>query len=124
MKIPTRGRGHERGSREGGCVGSRDRWNQNPHDREEGAREREKRERERREREREREKRERQRARERVGEAFGFYAFYGSRRDAMSMTTRRSGADSGADSAAASGADSAPRSSRAEEARARRNRSR
>ena len=86
---------------------------------------REKRERERREREREREKRERQRARERVGEAFGFYAFYGSRRDAMSMTTRRSGADSGADSAAASGADSAPRSSRAEEeARARRNRSR
>ena len=44
-----------------------------------------------------------------------------SRRDAMSMTTRRSGADSGADSAAASGADSAPR---AEEARARRNRSR
>ena len=45
-----------------------------------GAREREKREREKREREkREREKRARERetARERVGEAFGFYAFYG-----------------------------------------------
>ncbi len=38
MKIPTRGRGHHRACREGGCVGSRDRWNQNPHDREEGAR--------------------------------------------------------------------------------------
>ena len=63
-------------------MGSRDRWNQNPHDREEGAREREKRERREREREeRERERREREReretARERVGEAFGFYAFYG-----------------------------------------------